>query len=58
MKFLSFDVSGRASYGLLRGEEIVDLGKRLGDRAPTLMALLASTSGLAWNRSAAKAVGW
>ena len=42
MKFLSFDVSGRASYGLLRGEEIVDLGKRLGDRAPTLMALLAS----------------
>jgi len=42
MKFLSFEANGRASYGLLRGEEIVDLGKRLGDRAPTLKALIAT----------------
>jgi 2-keto-4-pentenoate hydratase/2-oxohepta-3-ene-1,7-dioic acid hydratase in catechol pathway len=42
MKFVSFEISGRASYGLLRGDEIVDLGKRLADRAPTLRALLAS----------------
>jgi len=47
MKFLSFEIDGRASYGLLRGEEIVDLGKRLGERAPTLMALLASGEPLA-----------
>jgi len=42
MKLLSFQINGRASYGLLRGEEIVDLGKRLGDRAPTLKALIAT----------------
>jgi 2-keto-4-pentenoate hydratase/2-oxohepta-3-ene-1,7-dioic acid hydratase in catechol pathway len=42
MKFVSFEVNGRASYGLLRGEEVVDLGKRLGERAPTLKALIAT----------------
>jgi 2-keto-4-pentenoate hydratase/2-oxohepta-3-ene-1,7-dioic acid hydratase in catechol pathway len=40
MKLLSFHIDGRASYGLLRGEDIVDLGKRLGERAPTLQALI------------------
>ena len=42
MKLLTFDRSGQRSYGLLRTDEsIVDLGERLGARAPTLKALLA-----------------
>lgn len=42
MKLLSFHIDGRSSYGLLRGDEIIDLGKRFGDRAPTLKALIAT----------------
>lgn len=42
MKLLSFEANGRASYGLLRGDGVIDLGRRLGDRAPTLRALLAT----------------
>jgi 2-keto-4-pentenoate hydratase/2-oxohepta-3-ene-1,7-dioic acid hydratase in catechol pathway len=42
MKFVSYEVDGRASYGLLRGDDIVDLGRRLAERAPTLRALLAT----------------
>lgn len=42
MKFLSFEIDGVASYGLLRdGEEVLDLGKRLHASAPTLKALIA-----------------
>lgn len=41
MKLVSYLVHGHATYGLLRGEEIVDLGRRLGGRASTLRALLA-----------------
>lgn len=44
MRFVSFESQGRSSYGLLRDDGIVDLGKRLGGRAPTLKALL--TAGL------------
>lgn len=42
MRYVSFEVEGRASYGLLRGNEIVDLARRLRDRAPTLRDLLAA----------------
>ena len=42
MKLLSFHIDGRDSYGLLRGDEVVDLGRRLGERAPTLKALIAT----------------
>jgi 2-keto-4-pentenoate hydratase/2-oxohepta-3-ene-1,7-dioic acid hydratase in catechol pathway len=42
MRYLTYEYNGRCSYGLLRGEEIVDLGRRLGERAPTLKALLAA----------------
>jgi len=42
MKFLSFLADQQASYGLLRGDEIVDLGKRFGPRAPTLKDLIAT----------------
>jgi 2-keto-4-pentenoate hydratase/2-oxohepta-3-ene-1,7-dioic acid hydratase in catechol pathway len=40
MKLLSYQMGGQASYGLLRGDEIVDLGRRFAERAPTLRALL------------------
>lgn len=42
MKFVSFEHAGQASYGLLRGDEIVDLGARLRTEAPTLKALIAT----------------
>jgi 2-keto-4-pentenoate hydratase/2-oxohepta-3-ene-1,7-dioic acid hydratase in catechol pathway len=42
MKLLSYETNGRASYGLLRGDDIVDLGRRLGEQAPTLKALVAT----------------
>ena len=42
MKFLSFHINGRASYGILTNDRIVDLGERLGDTAPTLKALIAT----------------
>jgi 2-keto-4-pentenoate hydratase/2-oxohepta-3-ene-1,7-dioic acid hydratase in catechol pathway len=41
MKLLSFLIDHRPSYGIMRGEEIVDLGKRLGVLAATLRDLLA-----------------
>jgi 2-keto-4-pentenoate hydratase/2-oxohepta-3-ene-1,7-dioic acid hydratase in catechol pathway len=42
MKLVSYDLAGTASYGLLRGNDIVDLRRRLGERAPTLKTLLAA----------------
>ncbi|MEJ8823729.1 fumarylacetoacetate hydrolase family protein [Variovorax humicola] len=42
MKFISFQINGRASYGLARGNGIVDLGTRLAGFAPTLKALIAT----------------
>ena len=50
MKLLSFQINGRASYGLLRGQEIVDLARRI-DHAPTLQALLAMPD---WQSRAAR----
>jgi 2-keto-4-pentenoate hydratase/2-oxohepta-3-ene-1,7-dioic acid hydratase in catechol pathway len=40
MRILSFRRAGKESYGAVQGEGVVDLGARLGARAPTLMALL------------------
>jgi 2-keto-4-pentenoate hydratase/2-oxohepta-3-ene-1,7-dioic acid hydratase in catechol pathway len=42
MKFASFVTDGRASYGVVRDGGVVDLGRRLGDRWPTLKSLLAA----------------
>ena len=44
MKFISCRTSdGQASYGILRnGDEVVDLGRRLGQQAATLKALIAT----------------
>jgi len=41
MKLVSFAAAGRHSYGVLVGDGIVDLGRRLGDRCPTLRAAIA-----------------
>jgi 5-carboxymethyl-2-hydroxymuconate isomerase len=41
MKLLSFGVRGTQSYGALRGDRVVDLGRRLGAQFPTLRDLLA-----------------
>ena len=44
MKFVSFTASGRSSYGAVVGDAVVDLGRRLGDRYPTLRAAIARRS--------------
>src|SRR6202035_1366933 len=41
MKLVSFAASGRNSYGAVVGDGVVDLGRRLGDRYPTLRAAIA-----------------
>lgn len=40
MKLLSFRAEGRALYGAVAGEGVVDLANRVGDRFPTLRAAL------------------
>ncbi|TCP07749.1 fumarylacetoacetate hydrolase family protein [Caldimonas thermodepolymerans] len=40
MRFVTYRANGQASYGLLRGTDIVDLASRLGAQAPTLRALI------------------
>jgi 2-keto-4-pentenoate hydratase/2-oxohepta-3-ene-1,7-dioic acid hydratase in catechol pathway len=42
MKLASFEVKGRASYGVVVGDGIIDVGARLGSRHPTLRAVLAA----------------
>src|SRR5208337_2559066 len=42
MKLVSFVSAGRASYGVVKDGGVIDLGRRLGDRWPTLRALLAA----------------
>jgi hypothetical protein len=41
MKLISFMASGHSSYGAVAGDRIVDLGRGLGDRYPTLRAAIA-----------------
>lgn len=42
MKLISFIKDGRPSYGAVKDGGVVDLGRRFGDRWPTLRALLAA----------------
>jgi 2-keto-4-pentenoate hydratase/2-oxohepta-3-ene-1,7-dioic acid hydratase in catechol pathway len=42
MKLVSFNKAGRAGYGVVKDDGVVDLGARLGDRWPTLRSLLAA----------------
>lgn len=41
MKLVSFTAGGKASYGAVVGERVVDLGKRLGGQYPTLRDAIA-----------------
>ena len=41
MKLVSFAAPGRNSYGAVVGDGVFDLGRRLGDRYPTLRAAIA-----------------
>lgn len=40
MKLVSFEVNGRASYGVLKGEKVTDLGQRFGSQYPDLRSVL------------------
>src|SRR5687768_12095111 len=40
MRLASFQVNGRVSYGALTGGGIVDLGRKLGGKYPTLLDLI------------------
>jgi 2-keto-4-pentenoate hydratase/2-oxohepta-3-ene-1,7-dioic acid hydratase in catechol pathway len=42
MKFISFERAGRASYGIVQQDRVLDLGPAFGDRAPDLKALIAA----------------
>jgi 2-keto-4-pentenoate hydratase/2-oxohepta-3-ene-1,7-dioic acid hydratase in catechol pathway len=42
MKLATFDAKGRVSYGVVKGDGIIDAGVRLGDRFPDLLAVLAA----------------
>ncbi|MBT3884443.1 MAG: fumarylacetoacetate hydrolase family protein, partial [Rhodospirillaceae bacterium] len=41
MRFASFEINDRASYGLVRGDSIIDLGPEFGARYPSLKAAIA-----------------
>src|ERR1700759_1940272 len=51
MKFATFSHGGKASYGAVVGDGIVDLGKKLGSKYPDLRSLLAG-DGLAAAKAA------
>ena len=42
MKLVSFVSANRPGYGLVKENGVIDLGRRLGERLPTLRALLAA----------------
>lgn len=42
MKLISFTHNNTASYGILNGDSITDLGRRIGDKYPDLKSLLAA----------------
>ena len=44
MKLVSFVTAGHPSYGVVTDDGVVDLGRRLGDRWPTLRTLLAKAT--------------
>jgi 2-keto-4-pentenoate hydratase/2-oxohepta-3-ene-1,7-dioic acid hydratase in catechol pathway len=44
VKFLSFEYAGKASYGVLQGEAVIDIGASIGARFPTLRSLIAAAA--------------
>lgn len=53
MRFISFRLKGKNSYGVVEGDGVIDLGKRFGKKYPTLRAALVDGA-LAKLRKAAK----
>jgi len=55
MRFVTFQTSGRTSYGVVSGDGVVDLGKTIGTQYPRLVDLIrAGDAGLTAARDAAK----
>lgn len=42
MRFVTYQLGAETGYGILRGDDIINLNKRLGAEAPTLKALIAT----------------
>ena len=40
MRYISFEIEERASYGLVEGNKVIDLGKQLGSQFPDLRSLI------------------
>ena len=40
MRYISFEIEDRASYGLVEGNKVIDLGKQLGSQFPDLRSLI------------------
>ena len=40
MRYISFEIEGRPSYGLVEGNKVIDLGKQLGSQFPDLRSLI------------------
>ena len=36
MRYISFEIEDHASYGLVEGNKVIDLGKQLGSQFPDL----------------------
>jgi len=44
MKLVSFTASGRASYGIVMGDGLIDVGRKLGGKYPTLRTAIAGNA--------------
>ena len=44
MKLASFTLGGTETYGVIDGDAVTDLGKRLGDKYPDLKSLIAGNA--------------
>ena len=40
MKIITYDYQGTETYGVVEGEGVIDVGASLGDRYPSLLAVL------------------
>ena len=57
MRFASFTIAGRRSYGAVQGDRIIDLGRSLEGRCPTLRTAIAALGARGLGEAAASASG-
>jgi 2-keto-4-pentenoate hydratase/2-oxohepta-3-ene-1,7-dioic acid hydratase in catechol pathway len=57
MRFASFTIAGRRSYGAVQGDRIIDLGRSLEGRCPTLRTAIAALGARGLGEAAASAAG-